>query len=540
MSFNQPRQPSSTTGHKFSEVPRVEIQRSSFDRSFGYKSAFDSGYLIPFYVDEALPGDTFTMKMTAFARLSTPMKPIMDNLYMDTFFFSVPNRLVWNNWQKFNGENDDASYNASTDYQVPVINGTVAENTLGDYMGLPIGMATTFNALHTRAYNLIWNDWFRDENIQPVIDVDKDDGPDDLANYVLKRRGKRHDYFTSCLPWAQKGESVELPMATYAPVLGIGVDTSGDFPISTQPVHESGGYTTTYYADAYSTTIGEPEPGDGAVWIEEATDNPGFPGIYADLSAATAATINELRQAFQIQKLLERDARGGTRYTEVIRAHFGVTSPDARLQRPEFLGGGSSPVNISPVANTSSTATGDENNDQGDLAGIGTVSFSGHGFSKSFTEHCVIIGMVSVRADLSYQQGMDRMWSRQTRFDYYWPALAHIGEQAVLRGEIYHQGSSDDDLVFGYQERYSEYRYKQSLITGPMRTANSLSLDIWHLAQDFGSAPTLSEAFIQDDPPVSRVLAVTDAPQFLFDSFMKLKCARPMPVYGVPGFTDHF
>ncbi|WNK14148.1 MAG: major capsid protein [Microvirus sp.] len=531
--------------HRFAMVPKAEIPRSSFTSQMTHKTTFDAGFLVPFYADEVLPGDTFNVRATLFARLATPITPVMDNLHLETFFFFVPNRIVWTNWVKLMGEQTNPGDSIS--FLTPVLTSAVGGFPVGsiyDYFGLPTvgqvggGNTVTVSAMWLRAYNDIYNEWFRDENLINSATINTGDGPDAVANYALRRRGKRHDYFTSCLPFVQKGTAVSVPLSGNAPVRGLMVPNVVSVAPGTNVSIGAGVAPTSISGTVFATSNQAVGTNAGTAFTTPANNL-----VFADLTGVVGATINQLRQSFQIQKLLERDARGGTRYTEIVRAHFGVISPDARLQRPEYLGGGSTPIIVNPIAQTSGTAATGTTTPLGNLAAMGTSLASGHGFTQSFTEHGMIIGLVNVRADLTYQQGLRKMWSRRTRYDYYFPAFAMLGEQSVLNKEIFADGSANDDLIFGYQERWAEYRYHPSMITGLFRSTSAGTIDIWHLAQRFTVLPTLNQTFIEETPPLSRVLAVgaaANGQQIIMDSFIEIKAARPLPMYSVPGLIDHF
>lgn len=546
-------------GHRFSDAPAMYMKRTKFDRSHVYKTTFNSGKLIPVFVDEILPGDTTRMSVNYFARLATPIKPIMDNIYLDWFFFFVPNRLVWEHWQNFCFEQEDPD--DSTDYVIPTVAATGNSDnayvgSLWDYFGLPVntsGNLSGISALPFRGVYLIWNEWFRDENLQKSVKIQKGDtnevlnsarvaeqpswvfssGTNIFPGLACPPRGKRHDYFTSALPWTQKGPGVNVSLTGNAPVIGDGQRLG----LAPNSAGDSVGYLQ------MSGNVGAMLRNQGG--SEWETGNVAFvtsdgkkSGLLADLSDISAITINGLRTAFQMQKFYERLARGGSRYTEVLRSFFGVVSPDARLQRPEFLGSFTKMVNVNPIAQTSAT---DTTSPQGNLSAYGVTAAKFHGFTKSFVEHGYIFGFVCARADLTYQQGINRMWLRSTVYDFYWPTFAHLGEQAIELREIYAQGTTDDTIVFGYQERYAEYRYKPSQITGKFRSSVAGgNLDVWHLSQFFENAPTLNEEFITENPPIGRIIAVQDEPEFLLDIGFRYTTVRPMPMFGTPGLVDHF
>jgi len=516
-----------TPQQQFSYVSKPNIQRSTFDRSHGYKTTFDAGKLIPFFVDQAFPGDTMKMSTTVFGRFASALiKPIMDNVALDIHYFSVPNRLVWENFKKFMGEQDNPS--DSTDFLIPSIDmesGSFAEGSNYDYLGLPTGVTglSDISCLPLRALHLIWNEWYRDENLQDSLVVDKGDTASLMSDYAsLLPRGKRKDYFTSCLPFAQKGDPVVIPIGDTAPVNLVNEGVSQKFVERNNHSAALGGSNV----EARSGDGFLQASGVGTLGVIDPN------GTYeTDLSAASAMTINALRESIAIQHLLERDARGGTRYTEIIYSHFNVQSLDQRLQRPEFLGSSTTMLNVNAIAQTADSG----GNTVGNLGAMAIFQNSDRGFTKSFTEHEIVIGFISARADLNYQEGINRMWSYQTKYDFYWPEFANLGEQAVLNKEIYAQGTDADNDVFGYQERYAEMRYKPSVITGKFRSNSATSLDVYHLAQDFTSLPVLNDSFIQENPPIDRVIAVPSEPHFIVDMYIDLKHTRPLPVYSVPG-----
>lgn len=555
----------------------IDIRRSTFDRSHSLKTSFNVGDIVPFFLDEVLPGDTFNVDTSKVVRLQTLLTPVMDNIYLDTYFFFVPNRLTWSHWKQFNGENTESAWIPQTEYEIPQITAPAdsgwSVGTIADYLGIPTGVPNlSVSALPFRAYALVMNEWFRDENLFDPLVVPVDDATvagvntgtfvTDVAKGGLPyKAAKYHDYFTSCLPSPQKGPDVLIPVASagnYA-VVGNGKSLgltdgslTGLFGYQSVP----GGSALAVNSGTLGSSVGTAVPSSsnlngsvGVATVSQLGDDLSKSGLIAVASGnAAAATINQLRMAFQIQKLYEKDARGGSRYIEILKSHFGVTSPDARLQRPEYLGGNRVPININQVVQQSATASGETA--QGTVTGMSVTTDTHSDFTKSFTEHGFVIGVMVARYDHTYQQGLERFWSRKDRFDYYWPVFANIGEQAVKNKEIFAQGPSVkdsagaviDDQVFGYQEAWADYRYKPSRVTGEMRSQYAQSLDVWHLADDYSALPMLSDSWIREDKAnVDRVLAVTSAVsnQLFADIYIKNRTTRPMPMYSIPGLIDH-
>ena len=549
----------------FSQVPNVEIKRSMFLRNTQHRTTFNAGRLVPMFIDEVLPGDTFSLDISSVVRMSTPIYPTMDNAYADIYFYFVPFRLLWDHWEEFNGANDDTFWTQPTEYEIPQINspdGGWKKDTIADYLGVPTNVTFqddySINHLPFRAVVKVWNDWFRDENLQTPAFMslgDSDTAGSNGDNYVSDAIAggmplpvaKFHDYFTSALPEPQKGPDVLLPLGTSAPVIGDGKAISvrqiyGDDQVLGAGLAVFTNEGITGVVGDYNTELGKSSGTVGNLapgYKVGLTTTPGNSGMIVDLSQATASTISQLRQAFAVQRLYERDARGGTRYTEILKSHFGVSSPDGRLQRSEYLGGKRVPISISQVVQTSST---DSTSPQGNTAGYSLTGDYSSVFTKSFTEHGYLLGFVCVRNENTYQQGLEKMWSRKRRFDFYWPALANISEQPIFNKEIYAQGTSVDDEVFGYQEAWAEYRYKPSRVSGAFRSNYEQSLDSWHYADYYTSLPVLSDSFIRSSSTnIDRTLAVQSSleDQFIADFYFKINSVRPMPVYSVPGLIDH-
>lgn len=547
--------------YDFSKVPSNYMSRTRLYRPGSHFTTFSTDYLYPMFLDEVLPGDTMRLDVSSFIRMTTSVVPFMSNMYLDWQFFFVPNRLVWSHWQNFCGEQDNPD--DSVDFTVPYLEspeGGVSSKSLYDYFGIPVGKAFgahDVQSLPFRCYNLIWNQWYRDENLQDSVTVPTGDGPDSASTFTLLKRGKRKDYFTSSLPSPQKGPSVTIPLSSDAPVVGNGLSLGlGDGALGGYGLgYGSGGLTvgSAWFGQDKNPDLtiaagSKPTSLSGHYAVLGVTGDKANSGLIAKTSDLSLISINELRQAFQMQKFFERMARGGTRYIEILKSMFGVNSPDARLQRPELLTSFTIPLQLVQIAQTSPSADG--STPQGNLTANGVFSGNRFAFSKSFVEHGFIIGLVSVRSDLLYQQGLHRMWSRSTLYDYYWPPFAHLGEQPVLNKEIYLQNSSVvdesskkvNDLVFGYQERWSEYKYGQNRVSAELRSDYAQSLDVWHLGQNFANLPTLSPTFIEENVPIDRVVAVStsDAQPFLGQFSFDVVSVRPLPLYDIPGLVDHF